>query len=458
MTRSTEYIRPLLVRLARDRKGAISIVTAFSFTAMLGFAGLGTEASYWYVKKRSIQGAADSAAFTAAAAVLAHETFASSTTGTPVNAALGILASYGFTNGGGTTISITSPPTQGSHTGDNSAVEVIISQSQPRLLSALFIASNPTIIGRAVATQVSTNGPPCVMALDTGNVKQDLSDSGSSTINMPGCNMYVNSNSSDALNASGTVVINAGSTYVVGGDSLGGATLNDSVGTHLNTGTPYVDPFLSENFSLPGGCGGSATTLSITGTQTLHPGVYCGGIQINGASANVTLSPGTYYMNGNAGLPNADAGFAVLNGATVTGQGVTIVLTGTSGPSVGTVQITGANTTVTLNTTTDAPLDKLTFFQDRGATKTPALGSPTTENNFSGSANMNIGGGIYFPEQLVTYSGGATVGSANAPKCTELIAYRVAISGTTNFNSNCQGLGGNPSGGLGGATVISLVE
>src|SRR5215469_16464494 len=103
MTKLAARARQLLRKTLRDRKGAISIVTALSLTAVLGFAGLGTEASYWYVTQRTMQGAADSAAFAAESAVLKGEIFAS---GTPTAAAKAIAAQYGFTDGSnGVTVS-----------------------------------------------------------------------------------------------------------------------------------------------------------------------------------------------------------------------------------------------------------------------------------------------------------------------------------------------------------------
>src|SRR5437763_15246740 len=54
-------------RLLRNRSGATAVAVAFALTAVLGFAGLGTEAASWYYTKRNMQSAADAAAATAAA-------------------------------------------------------------------------------------------------------------------------------------------------------------------------------------------------------------------------------------------------------------------------------------------------------------------------------------------------------------------------------------------------------
>jgi hypothetical protein len=56
-----------LTRLARDRRGTVAVILALALFAIVGFAGLGTEVASWYYTKRAMQGAADSAASSAAA-------------------------------------------------------------------------------------------------------------------------------------------------------------------------------------------------------------------------------------------------------------------------------------------------------------------------------------------------------------------------------------------------------
>jgi Flp pilus assembly protein TadG len=56
-------------RLGADRRGAVMPLLALSLPIIIGFAGLGTEAANWYLTKRTMQGAADSAAAGAATAL-----------------------------------------------------------------------------------------------------------------------------------------------------------------------------------------------------------------------------------------------------------------------------------------------------------------------------------------------------------------------------------------------------
>src|SRR6185312_11429696 len=151
----------------------------------------------------------------------------------------------------------------------------------------------------------------------------------------------------------------------------GNASLTDANGTFDDTNSPAPDPFASASFTMPGGC------------------------DVNSYSGSpATISPGVYYINGGS--------FKINGGGSLTGNGVTIVLTG-SGANYATVQI-NSTAVISLNncapTACPGPIDGLAFFQDRNAPPSPPVGN---DNTFNGSSNMNINGGIYFPNQRVTY-------------------------------------------------------
>jgi Flp pilus assembly protein TadG len=445
MTKLTKSFAQLAVRAARDPSGTISVLAAVSLTALIGFVGLGTEASYWYVQKRQMQSAADSASFSAVADMKAGDTFVS---GKPTAAAKAIAAQYGFVDGtNGVTVTVNNPPLSGPNTSLASAVEVIITQPQQRLFTALFMSGPPTIGGRAVSA-LNGGGTPCVLALNDGNVT-DLIVNGTPTLNIPGCDLYVNSsNAGGALSLSGTAQVNANSTHVVGGISISGnAQLNDSNGTFDNTGAPVPDPFASASFTTPGGC--DYSTGYSGNPPTLTPGpsgaiTICGGFALT-TGANVTLNPGVYYIKGGT--------FSVRGGAILTGTGVTIVLTNDSGGPYATTDITGG--TISLNNCSPpsplcpGPIDGLAFFQDRNAPVSPPIGNG---NTFNGGSSMNINGGIYFPNQRVTYTGGAETGGS---QCTQLVANTIKITGETNFSGNCSAITGVTDNS---GQAIALVE
>src|SRR5262249_54364779 len=157
---------------------------------LLGFAALGTEGGLWYFTHQSAQAAADSGAISAATL------YSSTNTGDIVTQARGVTATYGFTDDvNGTTVTVHRPPTTGTHTSAQNAVEVIVTQVQTRLLSQLWDTSTLTIRARAVA--LANGGAGCVLALDP-TAPGSASEQGTVGIDLKACSLYDNSNSSTA--------------------------------------------------------------------------------------------------------------------------------------------------------------------------------------------------------------------------------------------------------------------
>lgn len=428
----SERCRHALIAFTSDRSGGAAITIALTFSLIIGFAGLGTEVASWYVVRRAMQGAVDSAAFTAAIAKLAG---ASTTAYT--SEALSVSGNYNYIDGtNSVSVTVNSPPLSGNYTADNDAVEVIISQPQTLKLASLFMATVPTLQTRAVAT-LNPNGTGCVMALDRGDVT-DLVDNGNTTINLNNCNLYVNSTSPQALTLHGQATINAYAAYISGNYSTSGqASLNTSQGTFTGA-APANDPYADVSIPTYSGCNQTNYSLSGGQSHTFTPGssgtlVFCNGFSLSGGSS-VTLQPGTYIINGGS--------FSISGNSSISGSGVTIVLTGSAG-NYATASISGGST-VSITAPTSGPLSGLAFFQDRNA---PSSGS----NSFSGGTTQNITGAIYFPNQNVTFSGGTNTGGAI---CTQLIAYTITFNGNATFNNNCAGTGVQ---GI-GTSLIHLVE
>ena len=428
--------RRLLARFAADTSGATAITLSLSFSLLVGLAALGTEVANWYLVRRTMQSSVDSAAYSAA---LAKGSGAQSAAFTAE--AQSVTAGYGFVDGQhNVTVTVHNPPTSGSYTGDNNAVEVIVSQPQTLKLAGLFMSAAPTLHARAVATRNPNGMGACVMALDRGNVT-DLRDNGNTTLNLNGCNVWVNSISDNALVLTGQAQINANAAYISGNYSTTGqAALNTSHGTFTHAAAAN-DPYADVPVPSHSGCNQNNYSLSGNNSQTFSPGtsgvmVFCNGFSLTGGSS-VTFQPGTYVIDGGS--------FSVAGNSTISGTGVTIVLTGSSGSGYATASIAGGST-VNITAPTSGPMSGLAFYQDRNA---PSSGS----DSFSGGTTQNITGAIYFPNQGVTFNGGTQTGSA-AAKCTQLIGYTLTFNGNANFNSDCMGTGVRPVG----SAFIQLVE
>jgi Putative Flp pilus-assembly TadE/G-like len=428
--------RPLLRAfgaLTADSSGAVTVTLALTFTALVGFAALGTEVAEWYSIRRTMQGAADSAAFSAALAKFNGASTAYTSEATSVT------ATYGFVDGSdGVIVTVNSPPASGSHTADSHAVEVIIARPQPLQLARIFLSAAPTLQTRAVAT-LNPTGSACIMALDRGNVT-DLTDSGNTTLNLPGCNVYINSPSTSALTLSGQATINANAAYIAGNYTTSGqASLNTTSGTFTGVAAandPYAD------VSIPSYSGCDQTNYSLSGNRSASfaPSssgvmVFCNGLSISGNSS-VTLAAGTYIVDRGS--------FSISGNSSISGTaGVTIILTSSTGSNYATASISGGSN-VNLTAPTSGPLAGMAVYQDRNA---PSSGS----DSFSGGTNQNITGAVYFPNQSVTFSGGTTTGGAI---CTQLIASTITFNGNAAFKNNCQGTGVRAIAG----SFIQLVE
>ena len=389
---------------------------------LIGFAGLASEGGLWLYEHQTLQGAADSAALSAATR------YGVTNSGDLTVQADAVVASYGYPVGtNGTTLTVNRPPTSGNYASNSRAVEVLISTSQPRLLSAIYSSTAVTISGRAVAL-TTNSGTGCVLALNK-SASGSISSQGSSSILLNGCSIYDNSNSSTGLVNGGSATISADTVNVVGGLS-GGSGITATNGVNQNVAAA-TDPYAAVTPPSFSGC--DANSLSIKTTVTLNPGVYCNGLKLD-AGANVTLNPGTYYIDRGS--------LAVNGGATLSGTGVTIVFTSSTGSSYASATINGG-ATLNLTAPTSGPTAGIVIYGDRNM--------PTnTTFKFNGGAGQILGGAVYLPDASIDYSGGAS----SSTNCTQLVGDTINFSGNANLAVNCSAYDTKPIG----SAKASLVE
>ncbi|MGH6794236.1 MAG: TadE/TadG family type IV pilus assembly protein, partial [Methylocella sp.] len=288
----------LAARFMRDRSGAYAVMLGLIAPVFIGALALGSETGLWYETQETMQGAAASAAISAAVGINAGDTNYTDVQ-TQARAA---AASYGFVNGSkGTTVTVNNPPQSGPNVGNQGAVEVIIKQPQKTLFSSLFLKSPVVVQGRSVA--LAGSSIPCVIALNgllNVPVLPGITDAALSNVLADQCNVADDSPSPLALTVAALATLTAQRVNVVGGyvNILG--TVNASQGVH--TGSPLTpDPYAGTPFpgysGLPCNPNSSSLGVIVGGTVTLSPGRYCNGINA-AVGANITLSPGTYIMDG----------------------------------------------------------------------------------------------------------------------------------------------------------------
>jgi Flp pilus assembly protein TadG len=408
--------------LCGDLAGGVAVVLALSFSAVVGFAGIGTEAASWYLTKRAMQGAADAAASTAAAALAAGASSASLLT----TQAKSIAAANKFADAAnGVAVRVNYPPASGDYQ-SSPAVEVLISQPQPGLISSMFLPNPPTISVRAVAlANFSLTGEACVVALDIVSETSTVT-SGSTDLEFPGCSLYINSPSPIALNMNGGTLIHPNIAYLVGNYTGGGLTAVNGVYLGVD---PLIDPYRNAAVPPYSGCdsnnyrltGGRSETKNVTASGVY---VFCNGLELTGNSS-LTLGAGTFII---------DRGQLSIQGGSIltATSGTTIILT-TSDPSktCALAKINGG-ALLTLNAPSSGNLRGIAMYQDR------ACNNHLLTSDVNGGATQNITGAIYFPEQNVNYAGGSPTGGA---QCTQLVAWKINFTGSSSFQNNCNGTG-----------------
>jgi Flp pilus assembly protein TadG len=397
----------LLERFARDESGSYVIISALLMPVLVGTAGLGTEVGWWYYKHKNMQSAADSGAVSAATAASAG--------GDPTSEANAVTANYGYANGtGNVTVTVNQPPKTGNNVSNSQAIEVIVSQPQQRLLSALFGSDSVLITARSVA--LPNSGTGCVLALNS-SASPAVNVSGGNQLNLIKCNLYSNSSASPSLNVAGSASVAANQVGVVGDVSgASSITATNGVKTHI---AAVADPYANVSPPAKPSCTNAKITVNANGkTNSLDPGCYAGSITVN-AGAVLNLNPGIYYLDG--------ANLSVAGNATITGSGVTLVFTG-SGSNWGTASI-GSNATIDLTAPTSGPTKGIVMYGDRNM---PA----GTAFNLTGGSTQNFGGAIYLPKANLSFSGG----NGTSTSCTKIIADTLTFSGTSNLQVNCTAL------------------
>ncbi len=433
--------------------GYVLITVTLSMVVLLGLAGLAADVSYLEHVKRRMQTAADAAALSGAQEILrssASSPCSDATTHTRVvNAALNDSALNGYAQAANnTSITINCPPSSGYYAGNNSAVEVIVSQSdQPQFFMQVINSNKATVAARAVGHLGSGQG--CLIALGNGAAPQDrtgITISGGANLNI-GCAVYDNSaDPSKAICSNGGGTITASNIAVVGGTS--GCNTSGLDPTPTTGLLPLPNPLATLPPPQFTSCGtGSSDAgahysgspapvkISTAAAVTLNPGVYCGGISISNSSANVTFNPGTYILAG--------GGLSISTGS-ASGNGVFFYDTGSGGSTTipgetayGSVSISGG----TVNFSAPASGTYAGILFDSDSSIQPKLNGSNYTNTIAGNSNSTFNGVFYFPWSEVDYTGTSSGAGSNVA----IISWTMKLAGTASFSGDFSALpGGSP--------------
>ncbi|HEY6417562.1 MAG TPA: pilus assembly protein TadG-related protein [Candidatus Binataceae bacterium] len=392
-------------RRIESQSGQVLVLVTIALVAVLGCIALSGDVGFLQYQKNIMQTAADTAALAGAMELNFGDSVAAGKTDAATN---------GFTDGvNNVVVAINIPPTSGPNASNANYVEAIITQPEPTYFLRALNVTTVTVAARAVASL--GNGPNCIYVMDP-SVSSALNINGNVNI-QSNCGILVDSSSSSGFAVNGNVMITAPTMGVVGGyTSNGNVTLTPTPRTGSIAATdplayvpaPTVGACSHTNFLLNGNFGSSGSPYQ------LFPGVYCGGLKVNGNSW-LKFNPGTYILAG---------GGMLINGNSVmTGTGVTFYnTTGTGG--YGAITLNG-NTTSNFSAPTSGSLAGILFFQDR------SIPSSAAASTINGNAGTTFDGAVYFPTTQVTFNGNSSINGY-----TIVVADKLLMNGNSTMGNN----------------------
>jgi Flp pilus assembly protein TadG len=275
----------------------------------------------------------------------------------------------------------------------------------------------------------------CMLALNP-SAAEALHVKGTADIAATSCSIQVNSSSNSALYQNGTATIKASAINVVGNYSGSNFTPRPSPGANVFNdplATKFAEDYAATWSTAPVIYNGRQNNgsyremdFSASGTYTLQPGRYRGGIQVKN-NRNIILSPGIYFIE--------NGRFNVQSGGVVTATGgVTIVLTEAN-----------ATTNVTNNTATRIDVQAGGSF----TIKAPATGhfaglavahhpnsrpseQKSTANSIIGGGVVDMTGIIYYPKQILYITGNGDISKTS--DMFSIVADKIYVEGNGQLN------------------------
>ena len=223
------------------------------------------------------------------------------------------------------------------------------------------------------------------------------------------CAIFSNSSNSSGLVVRDDAILTAKTVCSAGGVSKSGTIIPEA----LADCPKFEDPLASRGEPAIGSCDFNNVKV-VSSSQTLKPGVYCGGLSISGSST-VALDPGVFTIK--------DGVFSVTDETKIAGTDVSFHL----GPT--TWFHFGQNTSIALSASKTGPLAGMLFFGSRQQSKF------ITHTILSKNAQQLVGT-VYLPNNSFIVDGDADVGGTSA--YTAIVARRVVLLNGPNLilNSN----------------------
>ena len=274
-----------VVRFKADERGQFGVMAAIMATVLAAAAIGGVDATRTISIRGAMQNAVDASALSVAQQ------------GSMANATAPVLQSTALTEATGRLRSIgalaTAPLTvEPGVSADMRQVTIAATATVPSSFGTL-LSSSPTTISVKATAILRSGVPVCLIGLE-GLLPASMYVEKGSTVTAGGCGTF--SNSASKQPAPGLIVDGSlqSSRVCVAGTYSGGS---GNYAPRLPVTCPALpDPFVGRFQSLTSTtCPFLSAGLTISTSQTLPPGVYCGGIRVK-TGATLTLSPGTVVI------------------------------------------------------------------------------------------------------------------------------------------------------------------
>jgi Flp pilus assembly protein TadG len=328
------------MKILRKQEGQVLVLTCLCMSALVGFVALATDAGLLFRAKRKMQVAADAAAFAGAS-----ELYYSGATN--INS---VATAAAKSNGVDTAVAnnyvkVFNPPIDGPNTGCASCVEVIVRTPNTTFLTA-FTGKNSFNVGARAVAGAPGASSNCIWLMDpTTSGQLQMQGGANSVLNASGCSVYLNSNSSSAVDLKGNpnvtiVALNDVSNQNVSTKAKFTGTVNEGVTPQSSplptdfqgptpsngqcTNTDTTTTALSSTYSPPGGAV-SGGVVCFTKAVTLNNGAILPGAANNGMlyvfENSVTVANGATVAVGSASYNSTTGAFSNTLGATMDVEG-----------------------------------------------------------------------------------------------------------------------------------------
>lgn len=325
--------------------GNVALIAALIAPLLIGSAGVAIDSINFHRYQSKLQDTADSAALAAA-----KELTVANISNDQVIASAKIYANNNF----GTTIgakNYSKLHTDASVNKARNSITVELSYTWAAFFAKpLGYAEILPIKVKATAQLAGAEIPACVIGLDP-TASETVSLDSNSRLTAANCSVHSNSVSTSGLSSLSNSRLVAANICSSGG--LRGKGMNYEPLPIVDC-PPVPDPLANRLAPPIVGCDENNVEL-IDKKKTILPGVYCGGLRIDGNS-KITFAPGIYIIK--------DGMFNVDSNSQVSGEYVGFYLTGKNS----TFRF-ASNSKVNFSAPKDGPLAGLLFFEDRNSPK-----------------------------------------------------------------------------------------